>query len=43
MEFLRFDSKYIEQAYELFCDFRDEDNFYKELSFDEFNSLNILK
>ena len=39
MEFLRFDSKYVNAAYDLFCDFRNEENFYKELTFDEFNSL----
>ena len=39
MKFLNFDSKYIKDVYKLYCDFRDEDNFYKELSFEEFEKL----
>lgn len=39
MEFLRFDNKYVQAVYELYCDFRDEDNFYKELTFEDFNLL----
>lgn len=38
MDFKIFNSIYEKQIYDLYCDFRDEEDFFKELSFEEFSS-----
>ena len=37
MKFINYDSKYQKQIYDLYCDFREEDDFYKILTFEQFS------
>ena len=37
MEIIKYDSSYEKQIYDLYCDFRAEDDFYKEMTFEEFS------
>ena len=36
VKYVNFETKYEQQVYELYCNFRDEEDFYKIMSFDEF-------
>lgn len=38
MEFKVFEEKYERAVYDLYCDFRDEDDFYKVMSYEQFSS-----
>ena len=38
MEFIKYNSSYNNQIYDLFCDFQKEDDFYKVMSQEEFNA-----
>ena len=42
MEFIKYNSKYDNQIYDLYCDFQKEDDFYKAMSFEEFSGY-LLK
>lgn len=39
MEFKNYSKEYAKQVYELYCDFRDEDDFFKILTFEQFSDI----
>ena len=38
MEYIKYNNKYDKQMYDLFCDFQQEDNFYKDHTYEEFRN-----